>query len=110
MRTYQGVATRTAYVITGQEADAEDAAQSGFVKAFYALDRFQPDRPFRPWLLKIVANEARNRRRAAEVRWFHSLDLGHGLVTPGQDRDHRRLERMRLPDDLSGRTVLDIGA
>ncbi|HZI91681.1 MAG TPA: DUF1698 domain-containing protein [Thermoleophilaceae bacterium] len=50
------------------------------------------------------------RRRAAEVRWFHSIDLGHGLVTPGQDRDPRRLERMRLPADLSGRTVLDIGA
>ena len=68
MKTYQGIATRTAYVITGQEADAEDAAQAGFVKAFYALDRFDPARPFRPWLLKIVANEARNRRRAAGRR------------------------------------------
>ena len=68
MRTYQGVATRTAYVIAGQEADAQDAAQAGFVKAYYALDRFDPTRPFRPWLLKIVANEARNRRRAAGRR------------------------------------------
>ncbi|HEY7876092.1 MAG TPA: sigma-70 family RNA polymerase sigma factor [Actinomycetota bacterium] len=68
VRTYQGIATRTAYVITGQEADAEDAAQAGFVKAYYALDRFQLDKPFRPWLLKIVANEARNRRRAAGRR------------------------------------------
>jgi RNA polymerase sigma factor (sigma-70 family) len=68
VKAYQGIATRTAYVITRQEADAEDAAQSGFVKAYYALDRFQPDKPFRPWLLKIVANEARNRRRAAGRR------------------------------------------
>lgn len=68
VKTYQGIATRTAYLITGQEADAEDAAQSGFVKAYYALDRFDPTRPFRPWLLKIVANEARNRRRAAGRR------------------------------------------
>jgi len=50
------------------------------------------------------------RRRAEEVRWFHSLDLGHGVVTRGQDRDPRRLERMGLPGDLSGKTVLDIGA
>ena len=50
------------------------------------------------------------RRRADEVRWFHSLDLGHGLVTPGQDRDPARLGRMCLPSDLSDRTVLDIGA
>ena len=49
-------------------------------------------------------------RRVAEVRWFHSIDLGGGIVTPGQDRDPRRLEQMRLPADLSGRTVLDIGA
>ena len=68
VKTYQGIATRTAYMITGQEADAEDAAQTGFVKAYYALDRFHPGKPFRPWLLKIVANEARNRRRAAGRR------------------------------------------
>jgi RNA polymerase sigma factor (sigma-70 family) len=68
VKTYQGVATRTAYLIAGQEADAEDAAQAGFVKAYYALDRFDTTRPFRPWLLKIVANEARNRRRAAGRR------------------------------------------
>jgi RNA polymerase sigma factor (sigma-70 family) len=65
---YQGVAARTAYVITGSDADAEDAAQEGFVKAFYALDRFHEGAPFRPWLLRIVANEAINRRKAAGRR------------------------------------------
>ncbi|HUQ41788.1 MAG TPA: sigma-70 family RNA polymerase sigma factor [Candidatus Limnocylindrales bacterium] len=65
---YQGVAARTAYVITGSDADAEEAAQEGFVKAFYALDRFREGAPFRPWLLRIVANEAINRRKAAGRR------------------------------------------
>lgn len=65
---YQALAARTAYVITGSDADAEEAAQEGFVKAFYALDRFRTGAPFRPWLLRIVANEAINRRKAAGRR------------------------------------------
>ena len=65
---YQAVAARTAYVITGSDADAEDAAQEGFVKAYYALDRFRAGAPFRPWLLRIVANEAINRRKAVGRR------------------------------------------
>ena len=65
---HQTIAFRTAYLITGSAADAEDAVQEAFVKAFYALKRFRPDAPFRPWVLRIVANEARNRRRSAARR------------------------------------------
>jgi RNA polymerase sigma factor (sigma-70 family) len=63
VRRYQHIAGRTAHLITGGSADAEDAAQAGFVKAYHALGRFDPGRPFRPWLLRIVANEAKNRLR-----------------------------------------------
>jgi RNA polymerase sigma factor (sigma-70 family) len=65
VRRYQDVAVRIAYVVAGDASDAEEAAQEAFVKAYRALDRFREDAPFRPWLLAIVANEARNRRRAA---------------------------------------------
>jgi RNA polymerase sigma-70 factor (ECF subfamily) len=65
---HQGIAYRTAYVIAGNAADAEEAAQDGFVKAWRALGRFREGAPFRPWLLQIVANEARNRRRSAGRR------------------------------------------
>jgi RNA polymerase sigma-70 factor (ECF subfamily) len=68
VRAHQEVAFRTAWVVSGGVDDAEDAAQEGFVKAFAALPRFHPGAPFRPWLLTIVANEARNRRRAAGRR------------------------------------------
>jgi RNA polymerase sigma-70 factor (ECF subfamily) len=64
VRRYQDLAYRTACLITGSPADAEDATQEGLVKAWHALDRFRADAAFRPWLLTIVANEARNRRRA----------------------------------------------
>jgi RNA polymerase sigma-70 factor (ECF subfamily) len=68
VHAYQGIAFRTAYVLTGSAADAEDAAQDAFVKAFYALGRFRSGAELRPWLLRIVANEARNRRRSAGRR------------------------------------------
>jgi RNA polymerase sigma factor (sigma-70 family) len=68
VHAYQGIAFRTAYVIARDASDAEDAAQDGFVKAWRALGRFRRGAPFRPWLLSIVANEARNRRRSAGRR------------------------------------------
>jgi RNA polymerase sigma-70 factor, ECF subfamily len=64
VRRYQDLAVRTAYVITGGAADAQDAAQEAFVKAYYALGRFREGAPFRPWLMRIVANEAIERRRS----------------------------------------------
>lgn len=68
VRMHQGIALRTAYVFTGVAEDAQEATQDAFVKAFRALGRFRAGAPFRPWLLKIVANEARNRRRTAGRR------------------------------------------
>ncbi len=76
---YQQLAFRTAYVITGSAADAEDAAQEGFVKAYRALDRFRPDADFRPWLLRIMANEARNRVRSSGRRHRLELRLSEGF-------------------------------
>lgn len=61
-------AFRLAYVITRNTADAEDVTQEAFVKAWRALGRFRSARPMRPWLLRIVANEARNRRRSTARR------------------------------------------
>ena len=68
VQQYQQLAYRVAYQVTGDAADAEDAAQEAFVNAYYALGRFRPGAPFKPWLCRIVANEARNRRMAAHRR------------------------------------------
>lgn len=65
---YQDVVLRTAWLITGSRPDAEDAAQEAFVSAWLAIRRFRTGSPFRPWILRIVANEARNRRRSAARR------------------------------------------
>lgn len=68
VQAHQEIAFRTAYLVTGSAADAEEAAQDAFLKAYRALGRFRPGAPFRPWLLTIVVNEARNRRRSAGAR------------------------------------------
>lgn len=68
VQQYQQLAYRVAYQVTRDAADAEDAAQEAFVNAYYALGRFRPGAPFKPWLCRIVANEARNRRMAAHRR------------------------------------------
>ncbi|HSD82033.1 MAG TPA: sigma factor, partial [Solirubrobacteraceae bacterium] len=68
VRPHQPTAFRTACLLAGSPADAEDALQDALVKAWRALPRFRAGVPFRPWLLAIVANEARTRRRAAGRR------------------------------------------
>lgn len=75
---YRDVAFRTAYLITRNAADAEDAAQDAFVKAYYALDGFRAGESFRPWILRIASNEARNRRRSAGRRERLTLRLVEG--------------------------------
>jgi RNA polymerase sigma-70 factor (ECF subfamily) len=86
VRAHQHVAVRAAAVIAGAP-EAEDAAQEGFVKAYRALDRFRPGAPFRPWLLRIVTNEARNRRRSATRREALALRLvaGEGGAAPSPE-------------------------
>jgi RNA polymerase sigma-70 factor, ECF subfamily len=124
VRANQEIAFRTAYLITRNAADAEDAAQDGFVKAYRALHRFRPGAPLRPWLLQIVANEARNRRRSAGRREALALRAaaqapsGGAAPSPeGQavaaDERRRLLELVEaLPEDqrlvVALRTFLDL--
>lgn len=98
VRRYQGIAHRTAYLITGQAAEAEDAAQQAFVKAYRALHRFDPGRPFRPWLLRIVANEARNLRRSAGRRAGLELAVSRQpeVVVPSPEIEAEEHERREL--------------
>ena len=92
VRMHQAVAFRAAYLVTGDASEAEDAAQEAFVKAYRALGRFRPDAPFRPWLLAIVSNEARNRRRASGRRANLALrapEEGSTVLAPPSPRPRR---------------------
>jgi len=119
------IAFRTAYLIVRNAADAEDAVQAALVKAWRALPRFRRGAPLRPWLLSIVANEARNRRRAAgrreglAVRAAHELPSGGAAPSPegrllaAEERAEllAALERLREEDRdvLSCRYLLELG-
>ncbi|HZQ15198.1 MAG TPA: sigma-70 family RNA polymerase sigma factor [Gaiellaceae bacterium] len=89
---HREVAFRVALVIAGSAAEAEDAAQDALVKAWRALGRFRAGEPFRPWLLAIVANEARNRRRGAGRR---------ARLLERAARDPRSGDAAPSPEDLA---------
>lgn len=50
------------------------------------------------------------RAEVAQLGWWHRIDLGHGIVTPGSDDSPRKLARLGMPADLTGKSVLDVGA
>jgi RNA polymerase sigma-70 factor, ECF subfamily len=91
MRRHQQVAFRTAYVILRSPAEAEEATQDAFLKAYRALDRFERGAAFRPWLLRIVANEARNRRRAIgrrlRLRTRAAAEIPSGGAAPSPEAE-----------------------
>jgi RNA polymerase sigma factor (sigma-70 family) len=68
VRRYRELAFRVAWLVARDRSEAEDAVQEAFVKAFHAMAGFRRGAPFRPWILQIVANEARNRARASRRR------------------------------------------
>jgi RNA polymerase sigma factor (sigma-70 family) len=83
LQRHQAVAFRAAYLICGSVAEAEDATQEACVKAWLALGRFRPAAPFRPWLVQIAVNEARNRQRGAGRRAGLALRLSSEPASAG---------------------------
>ncbi|MGH3346787.1 MAG: RNA polymerase sigma factor [Nocardioides sp.] len=73
-----GAAATRAAAWFGAGPDTDDVVQEAFVKAWRAIDRFRGDAPFRPWLLRIVANQTRNEvrsRKRREARALRALEL-----------------------------------
>ena len=90
---YAGVARRVARAVLGDPDDADDAAQDALLSALVKLDQYDPRRPFGPWLLRIVANAATDRRRRRKVRRVEQLDPA---LVAGGDRPDATTERRAL--------------
>jgi RNA polymerase sigma-70 factor, ECF subfamily len=80
------------------EADAEDAAQEAFLKAFRNLDKFRGEAKFSTWLISITLNEARSRLRQKKTAKTDSLDelTDGGHVSPALLRDWREIPSQAL--------------
>jgi len=78
---------RAALAVLRSHADAEDAAQEAFVKAYRQLRGFRGDSSFKTWLLTIAWREAINRRRALKSIWRHVIaDRGLRMADSSDDR------------------------
>ncbi len=97
VQRYAGVARRVARAVLGNPEDADDAAQDAMLSALVKLDQYDPRRPFGPWLLRIVANAATDRRRRRTVRRAEPLDLG---FVAGGPRPDTTAERRALAERL----------
>ena len=89
---YAGPARRVARAVLDDPDDADDAAQDAFLSALVKLGQFDPRRPFGPWLLRIVATAATDRRRRRTVRRAEPLDPAARAPGPGPDADAVRSE------------------
>jgi RNA polymerase sigma-70 factor (ECF subfamily) len=68
VRRYQTAVFNTAFRLLGRRVEAEDAAQEAFFRAYRALDRFDLERPFAPWIKRITTNLCLNWLESARVK------------------------------------------
>ncbi len=99
---HAAAARRLARTVLPEPADADEAAQDGFLAAWRAANRYDATRPFRPWLMQIVLNAARDFGRRQRTRYTEPLDpeLVAGSASPERETD-RSLLRERLREALA---------
>lgn len=90
VRRYAGQARRVALAVLRQPEDADDAAQDGLLSALRKLDQYDPARPFGPWLMRVVANAAADRRRRLRVRRTDEISPLTPADDPGPDAETDR--------------------
>ena len=73
--------------LIGHPDDALDVAQDAMVRFFRSLGRFDPSRPVRPWLLRIVRNLVRDRARRLRIRRTESLEPANDQALRFDPRD-----------------------
>ncbi len=81
---FQGQVFGLCYRMLGQRQDAEDVAQESLLRVLRNLDRWDPERPFEPWLLAITGNRCRT-ALAGRKRRPQSLPLAEQAVQPEVD-------------------------
>ncbi|MDP9279311.1 MAG: RNA polymerase sigma factor [Gemmatimonadota bacterium] len=123
VRLHQRRAYMVARSIVNTHEDAEDAVQEGFLRAYQAIDRFDPGQTFAAWLNRIVANAALDLARRRKVRNAEQLsdtipDAFRDPAEGGELRERLEAALAELPDrarsvivlhDVEGFTHAEIG-
>ena len=99
VRLHQRRAYLVARAIVTVHEDAEDAVQDGFVRAWQAIDRFDPSLGFAAWVNRIVANAALDITRRRKVRTTE--ELSDALQSPFRDPAQDAELKSRLADALA---------
>jgi RNA polymerase sigma-70 factor, ECF subfamily len=100
---YRGLAYRVAYRLLGNEADALDAVQEGFVKALTHLAGFQGRSSFKTWLMRVVSNAA--------LDWGRQRGRREGKSLQSMDtREREQVEPISLDDPGLGLHRADLRA
>ncbi len=98
-------AVRVATVVLGTPDGADDVFQDATERAWRAIGRFEVGRAFRPWLLRIIANAARNERRSkgrrAHLAVRATSAAARDAVTSPEDEVVTESERQRVVDALN---------
>jgi RNA polymerase sigma-70 factor (ECF subfamily) len=100
MRRHNRMLFRTARAILRDDADAEEALQDAYLKAYRSLDQFRGDSKISTWLVRITANEAlmrlRKRTRAAEVIEIHASPVAEEVAVRKEEQPENLAARKEL--------------
>ena len=102
IRRHQAAVRRACRAVTGNEHDADDAAQDAFLSALDRIETYDPTRPFGPWLMRIATNAGIDLLRRRAVRKVELLDesLAAASQSPARDAEQAEL-RQRLAAALA---------
>ncbi len=93
VRRYQVQAVRIAYLVVRDRALAEDIVQSAFLRVYEHIGQFDAQRPFAPWFLRAIVNDAvkaatrRERQVTLEGETDDETSLDNLLADPAPDPD-----------------------
>lgn len=116
VKAYQTAVYNLAYRMLGNAAEAEDAAQEAFLKAYTRLNTYNSERKFSSWLLAIASHHCidrlRQRRFALSLdelppwRWLSSSRRPEEVVIRSEERDEVRQLLAQLPPHYRAAVIL----
>ena len=101
VHAYMRQAFQLAYRVVGHREDAEDLVQEAFLAAYQYLDSYDAERPFGPWLMRIVLNRGANLRRSRKRRETEPETDAISLAPSALDESERTEARAKLTEAMT---------